>query len=251
MIGVLNKIADKLQKPFRKPKMALNPDLYRPDYSDRHKGRVFLVLGNGPSLSTFKEELFDFMNKRDPIVLGANHITEFIHPHYHAFTNRKRFIKYAHMIDTTKSRALIGPYIPEWIIRERYKGPFEHLMYVNDPEADFDIQDGIIQADCRSVSVQLIGVAIIMGAERIYVAGLDGYQSLISKGSDLHFTRTSTRHSADSQEINVHYYIERQNETARSLRQISDYMEEHRMEPFKIITPTDYAAHYRAITNYL
>lgn len=232
------------------PKKVLSPHLKRPPYMNRHKGADFLVLGNGPVLAQCKHVLYEFIDRYRPIIMGGNHITPFIYPHYHAFTNRHRFIMYASTIDPNKSRVLLSPYLPRWIIRRSYKGPYETLMFRNNPDAPFDIQDGIIPTDCRSVSILLIGVAIIMGAGRIFVAGIQGFRRLLADSAPLHYVDTPTELVHDPQ-LSREYYLNRAEETARSLESVRQYMEKQGLEPFKIITPTDYEGHYQSLERLL
>ena len=108
-------------------------------------------------------------------------------------------------------------------------------MYVSDRENSFNVKNGIILAECRTVSVLLIAVALIMGAGKIWVAGLDGYGSLLNNKEPLHFYSTET----DLGEVRaVEQYC------TRFLQEISDFMLAENRESFKILTPTSYKKHY-------
>ena len=235
----------------KKPKKIEHPRLSRPPYVSRHPGRDVLVLGSGPSLGPHRHELYQLIQERELLVMGANHITPFITPDYHAFTNRARFHDFAATINPSKSRVLLCPYLPEWVIKARYRGPYELLMFRNDPEAPFDIIDGVIQSDCRSVAVLSIGVAIVMGARRIFVAGIDGFRRLIAEGAATHYADTPLEHSREQREAFERYYLGRTEETARALRSVRDYMLRKGLEPFTMVTPTDYDEHYQPIGQFL
>jgi len=182
--------------------------------------------------------------------MGANNITGFIYPDYHAFTNRKRFTNYAYTIDFGKSKVLLGVYLPEWIIDKHYGRPYERIMYVNDHERAFDIRDGIIMTSCRTVSVLLIGVALVMGGERIFAAGLDGYGLLSSKGEEVHYYPGETDHGPDATRKDA-YLMHIESMTSRFLNEISHYMTRRGLEPLRIVTPTAYEGHYHDIHEYL
>jgi len=233
------------------PKKVLNPELTRPTYADRHQDQTFLVFGTGPSLVQRSDDIHNFIERYQPVTIGPNTIAEFISPDYHVFSSRHRLIDYGNTIDRSKSRVLISPYIPLPLIRRAYDGEFEYLMYRNDNETDFDIVDGIIQASCKSVTILSIGIAIVMGAKRVMVAGTDGFGGLAQSGQRLHYnTASQPKHAPGTGAFFQHY------ETAhryhiRFLAQIRDYMISIGLEPFKIITPTEFREHYCDLSSYL
>jgi len=214
-----------------------------PAYTGRHRGATALVLGNGPSLETHGDALRRLIESEDAITLGANNITPFIHPRYHAFTNRKRFERYAETIDPERSRVLVSPYFRRALIRRHYRGPYEEIAYVADNDAPFDIRDGIIQASGRTVSVLLIGVAAVMGAGRILVAGLDGFGGVLSGGR----AEAGAMYHADTEVLKAEAreYEEVDRYTRRFLAEIQHYLAREGREPFAIVTPTAYEDHHR------
>lgn len=222
-----------------------------PPYRDRHRGASILVLANGPSLNTHGEAVKRLIEMHHPVTLGANNISGFMHPSYHAFTNRKRFGSYGHTIDPKRSRALFSPYMPETLIRRHYRGPYEEIMYVADNDRPFGIEGGIITAGCRTVSTLLIGVALVMGADRVLVAGMDGYQGYLKSGMHTHHYGAEKDHGRSSEAAAQEAYllnVERYN--ARFLDEIAAYMRAHGMEPFAIVTPTVHLSHYRPVEDF-
>lgn len=214
----------------------------RVPYMDRHKDRDFLILANGPSLKEYREKIEKFIEKYDPIVLGANFLDNLFIPHYHAFTNKKRFMDY---IDTVHrdSMLLIGENIPEDLIKEYTLRNYEKLFFIDELN-DFDIKNGIIQTNCRTVAVLLIGVAIVMGAKRIFAAGLDGYTGM-SSVEEFHFYREKVE--PEEREL----IIERHRYNQHYLEQIDNYLNKMDKEGIHILTPTSYKAFYKGIENYL
>ena len=217
------------------------PVLERPPYAGRHAGATALVLGNGPSLDEHGDALRRLIAGKRALTLGANHITPFVHPDYHAFTNRKRFVAYADTIDPDRSRVLLSPYFTEELIREHYRGPYEEIAYVADNDAAFGVRDGIILASGRTVSVLLIGVAAVMGFERILVAGLDGFSGVLEgnavEGAMYHAQTDVLKHEHEQ-------YAEIDRYTRRFLAEIRDFLVRMGREPFAIVTPTAYDDHY-------
>ena len=164
-----------------------NPELAPPAYAARHQDATFIVFGNGPSLAENLDAIHALGEKFNAVTMGANNIGEILAPDYHAFTNRKRFAAYSSGIDPVRTRVLLSPYFTDGFIRKHYTGPYEQIMYRADNDAPFDIQNGIIQASCRTVAVLMIAVAVVMGARRIFVAGTDGYKGHLDSGRHVHF----------------------------------------------------------------
>ncbi len=224
------------------------PSLGTPNYLDRHKGETFLVMGLGPSLLENREQIFQFIEQYQPIVMGANNITAFLIPDYHAFTNRARFTKYVHTVDTDKSKVLLSPYFAKWLIRNHFLGEYEELMYDSGPVVSFDIWNGVVMAGFQSVSVVLIGVALVMGAQQVFVAGLDGYRSVLTPDRKTHYYGVENQKDEDREDAE---FIRREKITHQYLDEISQYMAMRGLERFKILTPTAYDKHYSPINQFL
>jgi len=138
---------------------------------------------------------------------------------------------------------MIGENIPEEMVREYTPRPYETL-YFNDTLDDFGIADGIIQSNCRTISVLLMGIAIVMGAERIFAVGLDGYIGTDDRGG-FHFYDEKV----EPEERDL--VIERHRFNQMFLEQIDAYLIHHGKEGIHILTPTGYKAFYKGIENYL
>ncbi len=191
-------------------------------------------MAQGASLKKYVTQIRSFAKNNNLIVLGANYLEGLVLPDYHAFCNLKRFIRYVDFANK-KSKLLISPYIPPEVIKQYTKRDYELIQYIDDPNSKFDINNGIIQTNCATVSILLIAVAIVMGARKIYVAGLDGYK--LVDGNAIHFydeKEIEKKIGSDS----VH------NICKRHLTDIHNYQLKHHMDPFVIITPTSYADFY-------
>lgn len=208
-------------------------------YINRHAGRDILVLANGPSLKDYKPKIDQFIGKYDPIILGANNIGGLFRPHYHAFNNKRRFVEYVDTVDRD-SLLLLGEYIPEELIRDYAVKRYESLFYI-DEFSDFGIRDGVISANCRTISILLMGVAIVMGAKRVFTVGMDGYMGM----RDLHFYEE--KNDLEDQEMKM----EKHRWCQHYLKQINDYLHENDKEGLHILTPTGYKTFYKGIDNYL
>ncbi len=212
-------------------------------YVNRHPGRDFLVLANGPSLKQYRRQIREFIDTYNPIVLGANRLSGLFEPTYHAFNNKNRFVMY-HDTVGPNSRLLIGENIPPSMVAEYVERSYETLGFRNVLDADFDIVDGRIQTNCRTISVLLLGVAIVMGARRLFVAGMDGY---LGKA-------TVTRALFYEEKLEPEDYevvAERHQWNDRFLCQIDQYVRDRGQEGVHIITPTSHHRFYKGMENFL
>ncbi|MFA5148605.1 MAG: hypothetical protein WC491_05720 [Candidatus Omnitrophota bacterium] len=211
-------------------------------YKGRHTGRDFLVLANGSSLKDCKNEINKFIKKYDPVVMGANYLGGLYKPRYHAFSNKKRFINYADSVDRG-SKLLISTSFDEGFIKEYTSRPFERIVHLNNAATDFDIRDGIVTTNCRTVSILLIAVAIVMGAKRIFVAGMDGYKN--KENFNLHFYKETEE--AESFKL----LMEKHNMNELMLHNINKYLTRRGKEGIHLITPTSHSYFYSSVYNWI
>ena len=212
-------------------------------YVNRHAGRDFLILANGPSLLEYSEKIQSFKLKYDPIVLGANYLSDLFIPDYHAFNNKKRFTMHIDSVNP-QSQLLIGENIPDALIAEYVHRDYETLFFNDILDADFDIADGRIQSNCRTISVLLIGVSLVMGAKRVFIAGMDGYININGIKSTLFYDE---KFEPADYDLNV----ERHQWNERFLHQIDRYIQAQGREGLHILTPTSHQTFYKGIENYL
>ena len=212
-------------------------------YINRHKGMTCLILGNGPSFMKYRDQIQKFINKYNPIVFGANYLADIFKPHYHAFCNKRRFVSYIDNV-SVESKLLIGQYISEEMIREYTQRDYETIYYIDTLNKDFEVIDGIIQSNCRTVSVLLMGVAIVMGADKIFAAGMDGYRNIDANGNLLFYKETEEKEDID---LILDLYAW----NYKFIGQINEYLLNHGKEGIHILTPTSYSEFYKGINNYI
>lgn len=213
-------------------------------YADRHTSRDFLILATGPTLTAYRDKIEDFIEEYNPVILGANYIGGLFKPQYHAFNNLKRFIKFVDTVDS-ESKLLIGQDIKESVIKEYVNRDYETLYYKDIINANFGIKDNIIQTNCRTISILLLGIAIVMGAKRLFSVGMDGY---------LGFDSRSSFHFYDDQEDKImdrKFFFDRHHQCQNFLEQIDKYLTDKGREGIIILTPTSYKKFYKGIENYI
>ncbi len=214
-----------------------------PDYIGRHKGKDFLIIANGPSLAQNTGKVQAFIKKYKPVVMAGNFIGDKIIPDYHGFNNKRRFVEYINSTDKN-SRLLLGEFLDEKTIREYTDRPYEKICYEDSSEAAFDIKDGVISSNCRTIALLLAGAALVMGAKRVFIAGLDGYMNLNSK-TGLHFYKESD----ETQDRDI--LLDRHAGNLKYLTEIDQYLVNNGGEGIHVLTPTDYSAFYKGFENYL
>ena len=220
-----------------------------PNYINIFKNREFLIFGNGPSLNNHKVELIKLIKKKNLITMGGNNISAYYDVDYLGFTNRKRFSRYSNNVHN-KTKLLLSPYFKKSFIKN-YIGnnkSYDEIMYIkNNLPKDELIEKNIILFNCRTITLTLMLVAYIMGAKKIFLAGLDGYffenDKLISEtnfyGNDLDYAFEK------GEKFKLNFYKNLTDKTKTTLDVFDKYFNKKgKHNYFKIITPTRYYKYY-------
>lgn len=224
-------------------------------YKDRHRERDFLILANGPSLVLYKDKIDQFVQRYDPVIIGSNYLGGLYRPHYHSFNNETRFIEHISDVDPG-SKLLVTCAFPPGFVRKHTGRDYEVIQHSNADHFSFAIEHGVIMNNCKAVSVLSIAVAIVMGAKRIFIAGMDGYkdfETFLSEGAG---SRPTTKNAPVVTDISARSgeyreQMEWHNHIDRLLRQINDYLLSNGMRGLTIVTPTSHKLFYRSIDNFL
>ena len=207
-------------------------------YRDRHRGRDFIVLANGKTLRTRCEAIQRFIKDFAPIVMGANFLGGLFKPDYHAFSNQQRFVDYVGQVDGD-SRLLVSTVFDEHLIRDCTTREVERIVHLNRTSNRFDIVNGVITTNCKTISILLVAVAIVMGAKRVFIAGMDGYRNRDDYMSDnFHFYDESDQTGVFRALLEIHDANE------ALLTSINEYLIERNREELRIITPTSHKHFY-------
>ena len=211
-------------------------------YVKRYKDRDFLIIANGPSIKEYAVKIENFITRYDPVILGGNYLGGLFKPDYHCFVNKRRFVSYIDTVES-ESKLLLGQYIPDEMIQEYTDRDYEKIYYIDVLNSEFQIKDGVITTNCRTVSVLLMGVAIAMGARRIFCVGMDGYIGQAKNG--FHF------YSEKDEQENKEMILERHLWNQKFIEQIDEYLNDKGQEGIHILTPTSYKSFYKGIENYI
>ncbi len=244
IIGGLSKISDKESLTSVSAEVTYKKVIGCPNvpYINRYESRDFLIIANGPSIKEYAPKIEKLITRYNPVILGGNFLGGLFKPHYHCFVNKRRFTSY---IDTVapESKLLISQYITDEMIEEYTDRDYEKIYYIDVLNSDFQIKDGVITTNCRTVSVLLAGVAIAMGAKRIFCVGMDGY--IDQENKEFHFY--SEKEEQDDKDM----ILERHLWNQKFIEQIDEYLIGRGKEGLHILTPTSYKSFYKGIDNYI
>jgi 4-hydroxy 2-oxovalerate aldolase len=214
------------------------------DYKDRHAGRDFLILANGATLKEYKPQIDEFIKKNDPVVMGGNYLGGLFKPDYHGFSNRKRFMTYIEQV-APESKLLVSSDFEKKFVRDYTTRPFETIAHLNRISSEFDIKDDIITSNCRTIGVLLVATAIVMGARRIFIAGMDGYKSEENfRSNKVHFYDEAVETKNFRMLLELHEWNE------KLLKSINGYLTRQGKDGLYIITPTSHKQFYKSIYNW-
>lgn len=222
-----------------------------PKYSNLIEGKNVLIFGNGPSINQYKVKIVELIKKEKLVTFGGNNISEFYPVDFLAFTNRRRFSKFSKNINQN-SKLLLSPYFKKNFIEEKIGKNKEYyeIMYLDhDIESNKELinHNNLILYNCRTVSLILILVAYIMGANKIYIAGLDGYkfENDKIKGETNFYGIDYDYQKEKGDDFFLSFYKNLVYKTSEVLDIQNDYFErKNKYDYFKIITPTCYLKYY-------
>lgn len=142
------------------------------------QGREILVLGSGPSLQNYREDVVHFIKRRNPIVISLN-VNKYIPEE--CITAYAACHKTRLLIDADKYHILRKPIImPIHSIPDAVRGKFEGLEILDYGMAT---QDKVFVAEPRDciipkmlVAAYALALGVASGSSRIYLVGFDGYE---------------------------------------------------------------------------
>ncbi len=146
------------------------------DLIGKQKKKKALIICAGSSVRNEKKEIWSFIKREKPFTIGINNISEFFTPHYHLWTNTKRFRNFGHNINKS-SNVLLGAGIHLKTVREVI-GPRDYtLINFTDMKSGVSIgySKGKILGFYRTAGNLAIMIAHLMGASEVNIVGMDGH----------------------------------------------------------------------------
>ena len=179
---------------MKKLKRRSNVRLVRPEYSLRHYGRDILVVGTGPSIAHYQDKIRSFSEKKNLVIIGVNNAFELFALDYVGFANRHRFLAFGRQCNSVTTRALLSIYFTDEQIKKWCAMSHDLVMWRNsrDPNVCSVDESGII-SQYGSIGSLMVLVAYAMGANRVFIAGMDGADKTLLTHENVHFRTTDYR----------------------------------------------------------
>ena len=146
------------------------------DLIGRIKGRNVVIIGAGSSLQKYYNQIDKFIKDNNAVTFGINNMTDYWTPHLHLWTNTQRFRTYGRNI-SPESMLLLGQNIPLKIINNVIGNKKYFLINYTDMNKNIPMRykNGKIYGYYRTAGCLAIMIAHLMGADKINIAGMDGY----------------------------------------------------------------------------
>lgn len=134
-----------------------------------------LIIGAGSSIKKFQQSIKDFIKGTNPFTIGINNMTEYFIPNYHLWTNTSRFRTYGKNINK-HSNLLLGSNISLKVIKDII-GSREYTLinYEDKEKTNIGYKNGKLLGYYRTAGCLAIMISHIMGANEIFIIGMDGY----------------------------------------------------------------------------
>ncbi len=201
-----------------------------------HRGRDFLIYCPGKNITEWKEEVDNLVKEKNLISIGCNKLSGLFVPYYHIFTNNEKYEHYGSTIHKT-STLMLGNYIkPKFIKKHKHTG-YIQIDYTDRDKSEpisYKRKEDLIRGYYRTSGNIGIMVAHLLGANRIYVAGMCGFTYKFD--GDIHYYKAELNRDRKSKKEWLNKYDKPASKCLDNLRAYGI--------DFKIITPTIYDKHY-------
>jgi hypothetical protein len=174
------------------------------DLVDIHKGRDFLILGAGSTIKHYLPHIEKFIKRKNLVTFGVNNVVVKIKPEYHIWTNNERLSTFGGNI-SPESKLILGCKLKQ-SVKDLYNYDYYNLNYddkfnmiKSDEKNNIGYSNNFVSGRFRTAGNMAIFLAHIMGANNIYIAGMDGYM-LKYKGDQHCYGKGNTDSSDDKYE---------------------------------------------------
>lgn len=211
------------------------------NYTGIKNGKKAIVICNGASIIKYKDQIDEFIKTQNCFTIGVNYLKDLYHPDYHLFVSRKRFLKYVHSVNNS-SILTIPSFFGRKMVEENFSG---NTLYYNiqsvEPSDGVIVRDGIQSIEFLNVGISAILLAYQMGADDIYVVGMDGYLSEDNKKDNYFYNEDDI--IEDKTLSTVRYET-----MSKELDKLNDFLQNNNIH-MSIITPTSRSKYFRNILN--
>lgn len=173
----------------------------------------WLVIATGPSVGAYADVIRAFADGKTTI--GVHHLAGRFVPDYHLFVSKKRYKKYGKYVNPKSTLVLTSKMGGHFDVENEYPSSVGSIEFF----------DGRVVSRGASGGVLAAAYAIMLGAQRVFIAGMDGY----SDGAGHHYKEKDNSWSR---------LMEHEAATPMILRDLN------KIVPVTIITPTVYQEYY-------
>jgi hypothetical protein len=204
----------------------------------RYKGRSFLVYCPGKNVLEWKNAINQFISGRDLLVIGANNITELLIPHFHIFTNKHKYLQFGPTVQKSSILMLSSRMSDKTIRRAGHRRwravRINCLDRIKREPLGYDQKEDSIKGWYKTSGNLAIMLCHLMGADKIYVAGMSGFTYKFD--GHVHYYKSKTGREVKGQ---GEWYRKFDVPVTGVLDRLKAYGID-----FNLITPTIYTDHY-------
>jgi len=202
----------------------------------KHKGRDFLIYCPGKNIKEWQKKVAEFVKQNNLLIIGSNKLTELINLDYHMFTNNDKYKAYGNMVNKSSVLLLGSHILKSHIVKHKPK------YYVQVDYTDRDKYEPInynrqldrIEGYYRTSGHLAIMICHIMGARKIYIAGMSGFT--FNFDGTVHYYKAEIKRDKKSRKEWLRKYD-------KPVKKSLDNLKKYGID-FQIITPTIYKKHY-------
>ena len=175
---------------------------YPPEIVNKHRGKVGIVLGNGPSINEYNLKTDFFKNA---ITFGTNAIGIKIHPTYYLITDKRAWNWYQPMVAQSAakgSKLIIGAKQLRRIKALKLPPPPKNLFVIR-YKSDDALGEPVLGGPLfhgRTVGIVALNLAFQMGCNPVYMLGIDGFSLPKKHFHKLHEKEINKVHSKDERD---------------------------------------------------
>lgn len=208
---------------------------------NKHRGRKFVVIANGPSIVKYQQEIAKLVAEDRCVTIGVNFLQNTFIPDYHLFLSRKRFLKYAHTVNAN-STLLVPSFFGRSVVDENHSGLCVYFDVDTADRPEIPPINGPTQI-CTSLNVAVSAILLAhqMGASEVLAVGMDGYVDELNKQMVYFYNENDIPDNKETASF-------RYKKLAEELDRVSRFLQDNTV-PFAIVTPTSHKKYYRNVLN--
>jgi len=199
-----------------------------------------VIVCAGSTLKKDKDALLRFVAKNNSVTIGVNNMSSLLIPDYHIWTNSGRLKEFGNCI-SNESSLFLGKNITSDLLNKYDNKKSFLVSYSDKRKTKYRYKRGNISGYFRTAGCLSIMISHLLGAKKIYVAGMDGYTFIDKKSIE---NKTSSQHlygKGNTDKTTWDQCVEKDKIVDNILNGLKNYGIK-----FSIITPTVFNNHYNA-----